>query len=296
MTTAFAHHAPHTDLLTASAPSVSIIIPAYNEETTIGRALAAALDQTVPAFEIIVVDNRSTDATAAVVARIAAAHPDRGIRLIDQHDVQGLIPTRNAGFAAARGDILGRIDADSIIDRGWVESVGSALMTSDAGAVTGPVSYYDLPLSRASQRGDDLVRRALRGVGRKYPFLYGSNMAIRATAWSAIQHDACLDPDDLLHEDIDLAVHLYEAGIVAAYDSSMIAGVSARRMDTSPASFRDYTRRFDRTYSEHNISHWYLGLPQLLLRGLYWPVHYGRAIFASAGSASLTPVIRTEIA
>jgi glycosyltransferase involved in cell wall biosynthesis len=266
-------------------PRVSIIIPAYNEESTIARCVAAALDQTVPAHEIIVVDNRSTDSTAALVARMAAEHPGCGVRLLAQHRVQGLVPSRNAGFEAATGEILGRIDADTVIDRRWVERVGDRLSRGDAGAVTGPVSYYDLPLPRGGLVVDDVARRLVRRLGDRYPFLYGSNMALRATAWRSIRDEVCLDPEDRLHEDIDLSVHLYETGIVAAYDSRMRAGVSARRADTSPSSFRDYTRRFDRTYEAHRVHHWYLGVPRAVLGSVYWPVHFARAIIASVGPA-----------
>ncbi|HEY0259568.1 MAG TPA: glycosyltransferase family 2 protein [Lacisediminihabitans sp.] len=284
MTINLIHRPSRLDPFVPGLPTVSIVIPAYNEQDTIGRCLAAALHQTVPALEIIVVDNLSTDATTEVVTRIAAAHPGRGIRLVRQNLVQGLVPTRNAGFAAATGEVLGRIDADTMIDPDWVERVSKRMLIDDAGAVTGPVSYYDVPLAGAGHLADDLTRRFLRRLGSEYPFLYGSNMAIRASAWRAIEHNTCLDPDDRQHEDIDVAVHLYEAGIVAAYDPRMRAGVSARRMDSAPSDFQEYTRRFGRTYDDHGISRWYLGVPQLLLRGIYWPVHLGRSWFASTRS------------
>lgn len=274
---------------TMRPPSVSIIIPAYNEEATIGRCLAAAIAQTVPALEIIVVDNMSTDNTSAIVTRFAAEYPGRGIRLLHQDSVQGLVPTRNLGFRAALGDILGRIDADSVVDPMWVASVSRTMVASSAdaqlGAVTGPVSYYDLPLVRMGSAADDLARRALRKLGTEYPFLYGSNMAIRATAWRAIEDETCMDSEDLFHEDIDIAVHLHQAQIRVAYDSGMRAGVSARRMDSAPRPFHDYTRRFQRTYDAHDISHWYLAVPQLLLRSIYWPVHLGRTLALSISSA-----------
>ena len=108
---------------TDTLPSVSIVIPAYNEEAGIRHCLVAAIEQTVPASEIIVVDNRSTDGTKAAVEAMRAAFPDAGIRLIEQNEEQGITPTRNAGFDAATGTVIGRIDADSALSPDWVEQV-----------------------------------------------------------------------------------------------------------------------------------------------------------------------------
>ncbi|CAL9369464.1 hypothetical protein SUDANB121_00839 [Nocardiopsis dassonvillei] len=255
------------------APTVSLVIPAYNEEATIERCVLAAVRQTRAPREIIVVDNRSTDGTAAIVERLAAEHPNSGIRLLRQFDAQGLVPTRNAGFAAARGEVLGRIDADSVIAPDWVENVSRVMSDPTVGGLTGPVTYYDVPLFGSSPLSDDLVRRTLWHLGRRCPFLYGSNMAIRAAAWKAIEHTACRDHDDVLHEDIDLAVHLNQAGIRVAYSRRMRAGVSARRLDSSPSSFRAYTHRFDATYTSHGLDHWTLRAPRHLLQGLFWGLY-----------------------
>ncbi|MEY5018082.1 MAG: hypothetical protein RL431_1131, partial [Actinomycetota bacterium] len=76
--------------------TVSIVIPAYNEEDTIRTCLLAALAQTVPAHEIIVVNNMSTDATVDIVRELQAANPDAPLVLIEQSAAQGITPTRNA--------------------------------------------------------------------------------------------------------------------------------------------------------------------------------------------------------
>ncbi len=266
-----------------SLPSVSVIIPAYDEEAVIARCVLAAVRQTVPAHEVIVVDNRSTDATAEIVTRLAAAYPAAGIRLVRQDAAQGLIPTRNAGFAAATGEVLGRIDADTVLTPDWVQRVAEAMTDPGVAAVTGPVRYYDVSLLGVHRFSDDLVRRTLHGLGPQYPFLYGSNMALRATAWATIEPHVCLDPDDLMHEDIDLAVHLYQAGLRVAYAPAMRAGVSARRLDSGRRSYLEYTRRFERTYEHHRVSHWHLKVPQIVFRGVYWPGRIGRTLYTANG-------------
>jgi glycosyltransferase involved in cell wall biosynthesis len=248
---------------------VSIVIPAYNEQDTIKACVLAALDQTVAPFEIIVVDNKSTDATASVVRAIQIAYPEAPIVYLAQNDVQGLIPTRNFGLDQARGDIVGRIDADSVLEPTWVEEVIRAFDDPDVAACTGPVIYYDMPLRRFGHIADDAIRRAMLVITQDYHLLFGSNMALRATAWRAIRADACLDPDDELHEDIDLSIHLHEHELRVAYSSEMVTGMSARRIDDSPRQYYNYVMRFERTYQKHKIRSVALRAPMAVLLSAY---------------------------
>lgn len=111
---------------------ISFIVPAYNEELLIGRTLAAlhrAARETGEAYEIIVVDDGSTDATAEV----AVEHGARVVRV--QH--RQIASTRNAGARAAAGDILMFVDADTIVTSA---TLGAALAALRAGAVAGGAS------------------------------------------------------------------------------------------------------------------------------------------------------------
>ncbi|MCE5185483.1 MAG: glycosyltransferase family 2 protein [Planctomycetaceae bacterium] len=86
--------------------SISAVIPAYNSERHIGRALKSVLQQTLPAAEIIVIDDGSTDGTADAVRGFGSA-----VRLIQQPN-SGVSVARNAGIAAAKGDWIAFLDAD----------------------------------------------------------------------------------------------------------------------------------------------------------------------------------------
>jgi glycosyltransferase involved in cell wall biosynthesis len=252
-----------------TAPTVSIVIPAYNEEATIRACVTAALAQTVPAHEVIVVDNRSTDRTAAIVAELQAANPDAPLRVIPQFAEQGLVPTRNLGLDSATGDVIGRIDADSVLEPTWVEEVQKAFLDPAVAAATGPVLYYDMPLRRFGLRADDTLRRAMLRLAREYHFVFGSNMALRATAWQAIRDEVCRDEEDLFHEDIDISVHLYDAGLRAVYVPTMVAGMSARRIDDSPRDYVSYVGRFDRTYTHHDVRNRALRAPAWVFLAVY---------------------------
>ncbi len=91
-------------------PRFSVIIPVFNGEAFVARAIESALAQTLPAHEIIVIDDGSTDDTAAVVARFAAAKAPL-VRYLHQPNA-GVSAARNAGASAASGDWLAFLDAD----------------------------------------------------------------------------------------------------------------------------------------------------------------------------------------
>lgn len=253
----------------SEAPTVSIVIPAYNEESTIAACVLAALDQTVPAHEIIVVDNKSTDGTAAAVHALQAAHPDAPLIYVKQDAAQGLIPTRNFGLDIATGEVIGRIDSDSVLEPTWVDAVQKAFLDPDVAACTGPVIYYDMPLRRWGHKTDDLLRRTLIKITRDYHLLFGSNMALRGSAWRLIRDEVCLDEADELHEDIDLSIHLHEHKLKVVYSSDMVTGMSARRLDDSPREFYNYVMRFERTYKRHNVRSLALRAPMAVFLSAY---------------------------
>jgi cellulose synthase/poly-beta-1,6-N-acetylglucosamine synthase-like glycosyltransferase len=259
-------------------PTVSLVIPAYNEEESIGKCLIGAVEQTAPFHEIIVVDNKSTDGTRAAVEGMITAFPDAGIRLVEQDAEQGITPTRNAGFNAATGDVIGRIDADTALFPDWVEQVQKAFSVGDFVAASGPVEYYDMPLRGFGHKADDNFRKLQVKLAGDYVFLFGTNMAITREAWIAVRDDTCPDREDLMHEDLDLAVHLALRGLKVGYVSSMVVGMSARRLDSAPKDYFYYVERFKRTYEAHGIRDVRLLAPMAVFLGIYPALHLERQL------------------
>ena len=91
-------------------PIVSIVMPAFDAAAFIEAALDSALAQTLPEFEVLVVDDGSRDATAAIVRRRAATEPR--LRLLTTGCNGGPARARNLGLDAARGAWVGILDAD----------------------------------------------------------------------------------------------------------------------------------------------------------------------------------------
>lgn len=93
---------------------VSVIIPVYQVENYLERAVESVLAQTLREKEIILVDDGSTDASPEICDRYVAAYPDF-IRVIHKEN-EGLGLTRNAGVQAARGKYIGFLDSDDSVE------------------------------------------------------------------------------------------------------------------------------------------------------------------------------------
>lgn len=92
-------------------PAISVVVPLYNHERYIAAALESVLCQSLPAAEIIVIDDGSTDASAAVVERYAERHAN--IRL-SRHPNRGAHSAINAGIGMARGEYVAILNSDDI--------------------------------------------------------------------------------------------------------------------------------------------------------------------------------------
>lgn len=259
-------------------PSVAIVIPAYNEEQFIGTCLESCITQTSAPDEIIVVNNKSTDSTASIVRRYQEDNPQIDIRLFEQNDHQGLAPTRNYGFDRVRSDVIARTDADSIVTENWVETIRHRFQDPDIDAVSGPIVFYDMPFRRFLSWLDGTLRKKAYEDPKAEPFLLGPNMALRATAWKAVGHLTQLDPAERFHEDIDLALTLFENNFEITYDQSMVVTTSGRRVECSLPDFYRYVMRYPRTTELHGIESATARSTTITLLLLYYPFRLMRAL------------------
>jgi glucosyl-dolichyl phosphate glucuronosyltransferase len=122
-----------------SEPTVSVIIPTYNRASRLRGAISSVLasDISPASYEVVVVDNNSTDETAETVAGFEAAEPD--VRYVKETRLSFTV-ARQTGAAAARGGILAYLDDDVEVDPGWMAGVLDAFHTSErVGVVGGPI-------------------------------------------------------------------------------------------------------------------------------------------------------------
>lgn len=240
--------------------NISVVIPAHNEEIYLADCLKAILAQTVKPNEIIVVDNNSTDNTAAIAKGFA------GVKVVTQK-TPGIAAARDAGFNVATGDIIARTDADTHPDPNWLERILES-MPPNIDAVTGPIYYYDLPAQKPFKHLGIFIQTRLAGSDNRPKFLAGSNMAIRRNVWQKIAPGLC--HKDSIHEDLDLAIHLIENDFVIGYDRQMRVATSARRLGGDSQDFHKYMKAYAATYDRHHISNLSIKVPMLC----YMPLHF----------------------
>lgn len=243
--------------------NVSIVIPVYNEATELGVCLRAIARQTTRPHEVIVVDNNSTDGTAAVAKSFDFVTVLREPR-------QGVVHARSRGFDAARGDIIARIDADSLLPADWLESVQAVFKDETVDAVSGVALYYNVALAPLFNAIDLFFRRRLSWQLKNRVYLWGANMAMRKRAWNEVKPSLCQTGG--MHEDYDIAIHLQERGGKVTFDERLRASVSSRRIDVGYGDFVRYAMVCPQTYAQHNIKErWHMYSVVMICAIGYWP-------------------------
>jgi glycosyltransferase involved in cell wall biosynthesis len=153
-------------------PSVSIIIPCYNEQDTIRKLLEAVYAQTFPRadLELVIADGMSTDRTRAMIAAFADTHPDLHIAMAD-NPAQSIPSALNCALKEAQGEIIIRLDAHSVpypdyiercvadLQAGLGENVGG-IWEIHPGASTGMAQSIAAAASHPLGVGDALYRHA----------------------------------------------------------------------------------------------------------------------------------------
>jgi glycosyltransferase involved in cell wall biosynthesis len=208
-----------SDSKNLARPLISIVIPAHNEEQFLSETLRAIKTQTYKNFEVIVVDNNSTDATA----QIAKAY---GARVISE-SIKGVAAARQAGFMAAKGSIIASTDADTIVPHNWLSRISEKFESRpDIVAYGGLYSLYSGPLS-ARMAFPDIAYLAwcIHRLTSGSWSLPGSNMAVRADAFKSIG-GFNLGKDVM--EDMDISRRLAKIGSVVL-DHGHLVKTSGRR-------------------------------------------------------------------
>lgn len=203
--------------------NISVVIPAYNEEKRIAHCLKSVFNQTVKPYEVIVVDNNSTDRTAEIAREM-------GAKVVIQQ-VQGVTFARNLGFDIATGEVIARTDADTIVPHNWIERFNDHFEKDPLlDAISGPAVFgirVFTPLLKL------IVFETNKKIFGHYG-LYGPNLALRKSAWERVKNEVCLD-DEKVHEDTDLSIHIGKGGKIGC-DKDLKVRTSARRLRNSPQS------------------------------------------------------------
>jgi len=221
--------------------TLTLVIPAYNEERYLGACLDSVAKQTLMPNEVIVVDNNSTDNTV----KIAKSY--KFVKLLHEKN-QGIVFARDKGFNAAKSDLIGRIDSDTILEENWVEKAAEYFNKNlNISAVTGTTKFYDYKLSNHSYKIHEFIYFWIQEKIVSSRILWGSNMVIRRSAW--LDARTYCNKSNEVHEDIDLI----ELNKVIDRIKTVKASASLRRENFSYTSTRQYLKLWPKTYFKRQL-------------------------------------------
>jgi glycosyltransferase involved in cell wall biosynthesis len=205
---------------TDDRPTLSVIIPAFNEETCLPATLAAVREAADGLrCDVIVVDNESTDRTREIALALGA--------VVVSESVHNIGTVRNTGARAARGDVLVFVDADTWIPPGLLRAISARLQRADC--MGGAVAVDYGPVRRR------WMRWYLKGWafwGRVFNMKQGAAQFCRRDTFAAI---GGYDESIYMGEDVEfywrLTRHVRGSGAVLAFLDSPRVKTSSRRFD-----------------------------------------------------------------
>lgn len=197
-------------------PLISVIIPVYNGSRTIDECIKhlEKCNYEKEKYEIIVVDNNSTDNTR---------------ELIQKHNVRyyfepqkGQSAARNLGAQKALGEILAFVDADCLVDEYWLQEVENSFKTQDTSAVVGMLEYIESDPCKNLQATDYKMYWEKQKIqfNASLNKICGSNFAIRRTVF---EESGGFDTNILFYEDIEFGFRTYFHDFIIRYNQNLKA-------------------------------------------------------------------------
>ena len=212
-------------------PTISVVVPSLNDARMLEHCLAALAAQSRQPDEVIVVDSGSTDDTVAVA--LAA-----GARVVTEPKI-GVLRATTAGFDAATGEIIGRLDADSRPAPGWIARLEERFEGDPTlMGLSGPGIFY------GRDAASRFVGQYLYIGGYFWSMnlflgqapVFGSNMALRREAWDDVRPRIHLE-DPRAHDDLDISFAL-SPEMAVERDDRLVVLVSARPFDSISGLWR----------------------------------------------------------
>lgn len=228
------------------SPNISIIVPAYNEEVTIKSCIQSLLELDYPDYEIIVVDDGSTDKTFEEAKKFEGS----GVKVIHQEN-QGKANALNYGIHLSKGEIVVAVDADTKLHRESLKKIANRFVANNRlGAVAGNVKVDPVQgLSNILQAteyttGINLIRKAQSMLGCVM-VVPGPIAALKKEAVERVGFFS----DDTFAEDFDVTMEILKKGYQVEYEDGAISYTDA------PKNLEDLMKQRRR---------WYRGIIQVL--------------------------------
>lgn len=225
-------------------PKVSVIIPAYNAEKKIAETLDSVLRQTFSDFEVIVINDGSTDGTLEIVSKI----PDRRIKVLS-HPNAGAQKSRNRGIECALGEYLAFLDADDLWTRDKLECQLKALQANPEAAV--------------AYSWTDFINESGERLGRGQHFQFSNNVYERLLLGDFIGSGS----NPLVRKEAVLNVGNFDESLVGGQDWEMWLRLAARYHFTVVPKVQVLYRKSATSWSS-NLKRQEIGYRQVIEKNL----------------------------
>lgn len=242
------NHAPEILQLSSAVQSatsrrISVVIPLYNKEREVERAVRSVLQQSLATLEIIVVDDGSTDSSAAVVEAIGSPR----VRLVRQPNA-GVSAARNRGIAEAKGDYVALLDADDMWLTGYIAEICRLIEHYDADAFA---TAFDIVSSRgrtpaAVPSAEGLVDICAEALAGRFPII-PSTATLRR---EAVLRAGGFPEGMRIGEDQWLWVRMVQQGVRFCFSPMSLVRYSREASNRSAAIYRS-------EHSAHTIEELY---------------------------------------
>ncbi len=194
---------------------ISIVIAARNAAATIAAQLdAICAQETALAWEVVVVDDESTDGTRAIVDEYAAKWPN--IRMISGRGL-GVSAARNAGIKASSAPAIVTVDADDVVAQGWLSAMAAAL--NEAPLVAGALEIRSLNPARVIDTRGSRLTLGPGSYSGIFQFAHSCNLGVQRRVLDTV---GGFDESLTAGEDIEFSYRCWRNGIHLAYAESAV--------------------------------------------------------------------------
>lgn len=225
---------------TATPPlSLAFVIPVYNEATTIGPTLESILAQSLRPRQVIVVDDKSTDATLAALEPYKA----RGVMVVEQPANGGKARAIEAGLAHVTTDLVAFIDADSIVHPDYAQHIVWTFRDPEVAAAAGALESIPHTWVTASRQIEYMMSM---GIDREAESRMNALFVLpgaSATYRTHVLREMGFE-HDTIGEDLDITFRMHKAG------HKMVLNRKARVHTSDPPTLAAYAKQLRRWYTD----------------------------------------------
>ena len=232
----------YNDMDQVLSSGISVIIPCYNVQAYVRRAVASAVAQTLPPEEIICIDDGSTDDTLAILRELEAEHPDL-VRVLTGPNT-GAAAARNRGLTVAQSTFIQFLDADDELDPNKFSMQVELAGRNKADLVAGTYRYRHTDRqveTRVAEPGNPWVRLLQKRMGITSSNLWRRSTVVAVGGW---------DEGLASSQEADLMARMLKEGAIVAFDpdppndGSRPGGIDQSRVyGTQPRALRQGSGR-----------------------------------------------------